>query len=124
VYTRVITRPATVALKAFAKITERWGLERRQQQILLATSESALRRWLREPASASPSRDQLERISYIIGIFGGLHRILGDTSLADDWVSRPNRDFGDGMPIARMLAGNVGDLFYVRSYVDRWANNC
>ena len=111
-----------VLLKAFVKITERWNLGRSEQQILLATSRSTLNRWLRNPESAKLSRDQIERVSYVLGIFAGLHRILGETPLADEWIARRNADFGDAPPIARMLGGNVGDLFYVRWYVDRWAN--
>jgi uncharacterized protein (DUF2384 family) len=116
-------RSAPVALKAFAKIADRWGLECAQKRILLATTESTLRRWSRNPESAKLGRDQLERISYVLGIFAGLHQILGDTALADEWVKRPNSEFGNLTPLARMLGGNVGDLFFVRSYVDRWVNN-
>jgi hypothetical protein len=71
--------------------------------------------------AADPSRDQVERLSYILGIYGGLHSILGEVPLADEWVSRANLDFGDQSPMQRMLAGNVGDLAFVRAYVDRWS---
>lgn len=60
----------------------------------------------------------------MLGIFAGLRMVLGETtSLADEWIMRPNLDFGDRSPLARMLAGNVGDLAFVRSYVDRWASD-
>jgi hypothetical protein len=111
-----------VALKVFAKITARWGLTREQQRTVLATSESTLRRWLRDPSSAAPNRDQLERISYVMGVFDGLHRMLGDTEYADAWVESPNPHFGERAPLARMLDGNVADLAFVRAYVDHWAD--
>jgi hypothetical protein len=63
-------------------------------------------------------------VSYILGVFSGLHAVLGDTALADEWVLRANRDFGNRTPLSRMLAGNVGDLAFVRAYVDRWAAGC
>jgi hypothetical protein len=70
--------------------------------------------------TGSGSADQLERISYVLGIFDGLHRVLGDTAVADAWVNQPNRDFGGHTPLALMLNGTVADLVFVRDYVDRW----
>jgi uncharacterized protein (DUF2384 family) len=116
-----IVVPPPAALKGFFLMSGRWGLSRAQERVLLATSESTLHRWRREPESADPSSDQMERISYVLGIFNDLHRILGDVPFADEWVKRPNLDFGDDAPLNRMLAGNVGDLAFVRTYVDRWA---
>lgn len=60
------------------------------------------------------------RIVAGLGIYGDLHAILGDSALADDWVRRPNADFGERSPLLRMLAGNVGDLVDVRRYVEAW----
>jgi hypothetical protein len=96
-----------ILLKAFARITERWSLGRSEQRLLLATSRSTLNRWLRNPESAKFSHDQLERVSCVLGIFAGLHRILGETPLADDWINRGNADFDGPPPLARMLGGNV-----------------
>ena len=112
--------PTVIALKAFNRIAKRWGLDRKARATLLATSTRSIDRWDDDPSAAELSRDQLERISYLLGIFSGLRTVLGDVKLADDWVRGKNRDFGDASPLDRMLAGNVGDLAYVRSYVDRW----
>ena len=110
-----------VALNAFRRIADRWKLGRELRATLLAASPRSISRWQSENSAPDLTRDQLERISYILGIFSGLHAVLGDTPLADEWVQRPNADFGDRAPLDRMLAGNVGDLAYVRAYVDRWA---
>jgi uncharacterized protein (DUF2384 family) len=110
-----------VALNAFRRIADRWKLGRELRATLLAASPRSISRWQSENSAPDLTRDQLERISYILGIFSGLHAVLGDTPLADEWVQRPNADFGDRTPLDRMLAGNVGDLAYVRAYVDRWA---
>jgi uncharacterized protein (DUF2384 family) len=109
-----------VALSAFNRIAEYWKLNRKHRATLLATSTSSIDLWEAYPKSAKLSRDQLERISYILGIYSGLRTVLGDVELAEAWVSRPNLDFGGTSPLDRMLAGNVGDLNYVRTYVDRW----
>ena len=108
------------ALRAFFRIGDAWGLDRRQRATLLASSERSVDRWKADATSAELTRDQLERISYVLGIYGGLHAILGESPFADEWVRRPNGDFGDTPPLDRMLAGNVGDLAFVRSYIDAW----
>jgi predicted protein tyrosine phosphatase len=111
---------STVAFTAFAKIAERWGLRRAERVALLATTECSIDRWVKDPALASLSREQLERVSYVLGIFTGLHEILGDTPFADEWIRMPNADFGHACPLDHMLAGNIGHLADVRRYVDRW----
>lgn len=108
------------ALRAFFRIGDAWGLDRRQRATLLASSERSVDRWKSDAASAELTRDQLERVSYVLGIYGGLHAILGESPFADEWVRRPNGDFGEAPPLDRMLAGNVGDLAFVRSYIDAW----
>jgi hypothetical protein len=108
------------ALRGFFRIADVWGVSRRGRATLLAASERSVDRWASGASSATLTRDQVERISYVLGIYGGLHAILGESPFADDWVRRPNDDFGGASPLERMLAGNVGDLAHVRRYVDAW----
>ncbi len=108
------------ALRGFFRIADSWRLDRAQRATLLAASERSIDRWKSDAAAADLTRDQVERLSYVIGIYGGLHAILGESPLADDWVRRPNADFGDAAPLDRMLAGNVGDLVDVSRYVEGW----
>jgi hypothetical protein len=112
--------PFAGAIRGFFRIADTWLLSRKDRATLLATSERSIDRWSHDAASASLTRDQLERISYVLGIYGGLHAILGESPFANEWVRRPNGDFGDAAPLDRMLAGNVGDLADVRRYVDAW----
>lgn len=107
------------ALRGFFRIAEIWGLNRAERATLLASSERSIDRW-KSDADADLNRDQLERLSYVLGIYGGLHSILGESPLADEWIRRPNADFGGAPPLRRMLAGNVADLVDVRRYVDAW----
>lgn len=111
---------SSLALRAFHRVADRWSLERMDRATLLAASTRSIERWERDGSSARLHRDQLERISYVLGIFAGLHAILGDSPFADEWVRSPNLDFGGTSPLDRMLMGNVGDLVCVRAYVDRW----
>jgi hypothetical protein len=115
-----VTRTTAAALRGFFSIADAWGLARRERATLPAASPRSVDRWTNEADSAGLNRDQVERISYVLSIYGGLHAILGESPLADEWVRRPNADFGECPPLDRMLAGNVGDLAEVRRYVDTW----
>ena len=80
----------------------------------------ALAAWRAAPASASLPRDTLERISYVLGIDKALRTLIPDGKAADAWVRLPNDAavFGGASALERMLAGNVGDLYVVRRYLD------
>lgn len=112
---------AAVAVSAFFRIAKSWKLGRDQCATLLAATTRSIDRW-KSGERVELSRDQFERISYILGIYSGLHAILGESPIAETWVLQANADFGDRPPLERMLAGNVGDLLDVRRYVDRWHN--
>jgi uncharacterized protein (DUF2384 family) len=88
--------------------------------MLLAASERSIDRWQADAAAADLTRDQVERLAHVIGIYSGLHAIFGEASIAGDWVHRPNADFGNAAPLDRMLAGNLSDLVGVRRYIDVW----
>lgn len=112
---RDLTGPA---LRTFFNIAKAWGLREPEQMALLGLdSRSTLQSWKRGKVAAL-SKDALERISYILGIYKGLQILLPDT--ADDWVRKPNTApvFDGQSALERMLSGNVADLFVVRQYVD------
>jgi predicted protein tyrosine phosphatase len=115
-----LTLPSAVALAAFGRIACRWDLCRSERAMLLAAPERSIYRWAKDPTKAALSWAQLERISYVLGIFAGLQAILGDAPLADKWVRMPNADFGGACPLDRMLSCSIGNLAGVRRYVDRW----
>jgi uncharacterized protein (DUF2384 family) len=110
------TATPRVALNAFKRIAARWRLSAEQSSTLLGRSGRTPYRWVDEP----PTRlapDVRERISLLVGIYEDIRLLFGDGPIADDWVNRPNRDFGDHPPLARLLAGNVSDLVVVRRYL-------
>lgn len=76
--------------------------------------------WKNNPEQAILPRDTLERISYVLGIYKALQVLLPDAQSADEWVRKPNPApiFGGGSALERMLAGNVGDLYVVRNFLD------
>jgi hypothetical protein len=108
------------ALRAFFRIAECWQLNTAQQRTLLGSPPSStFFKWKKEQAG-SLSRDVLERISYVLGIYKALQILLPDAARADAWIRTPNTAplFGGKPALERMLAGNVGDLYAVRAYLD------
>jgi len=106
------------ALRTFFNIADKWGLsEAEQMSILGLDSRSTLQSWKRGKVSAI-SKDALERISYVLGIYKGLHILFPRG--ADKWIRKPNRAgiFGGHPAIDRMVSGNVADLYVTRQYVD------
>lgn len=107
-------------LRTFFRIAEQWGLSVEEQMRLLGlAARSTYFKWKKDP-NVTLSRDTLERISYILGIYKALQILLPDPRAADEWVKRPNTaaPFGGRSALDRMLSGQVADLFIVRQYLD------
>lgn len=114
-------RMAAAGLRAFARIAEAWGLSVDEQLTLLGQPpRSTFFAWRKHPEKAALSRDTLERLSNILGIYKSLQILLPDAAAADSWVRKSNAAplCGGGTALARMLAGNVSDLNLVRRYLD------
>lgn len=122
-------------LRAAANIGKAWRLSAEQLGVLLGVSRATYFR-LKERAEgeqtatgrkAEQIRESLvsqplrERISLILGIYGGLQLIYSNNrSYGEEWVLRPNTNpvFGGKRPIDLMLSGNTLDLALVRRHVD------
>jgi hypothetical protein len=107
------------ALRAFLKIAELWNLSTEEQMTLLGVSTRSTFFGWKKDGEALLSRDTLERISYVLGIYKALQILLPDEKAADEWVRRPNSapPFGGRSALERMLGGQVADLFVVRQYL-------
>ena len=108
------------ALRAFFRIVQLWNLSNDEQMILLGISaRSTYYKW-KKNTDVVLSRDTLERISYIVGIYKSLQILLPDEKLADEWVKLPNSApiFEGRSALDLMMSGRVADLFIVRRYLD------
>lgn len=108
------------ALRTFFNLAKIWGLSEREQMTLLGlSSRSTLHAWKGGRVS-KVSRDTIERISYLLGIFKAVSILLPDQKLADEWIRLPNSAplFGGRSALERMMTGNIGDLYIVRQYLD------
>jgi hypothetical protein len=108
------------ALRTFFRIADRWNLTATQRQRLLGAKPSTYFKYQRDPEKARLSRDTLERISYVFGIFKALQILLPRKEAADDWIRRKNSApvFNGYAPLDVMTAGKVSDLYLVRRYLD------
>jgi hypothetical protein len=76
------------ALRTFFRIAEAWKLQEQEQMRLLGLeSRSTFQSWKRGAVAVIP-KDALERISYVLGIYKGLHILLPKT--ADEWIRKSN----------------------------------
>ena len=112
---------AAVGLRAFQHIATAWRLTVDDQLNLLGMPpRSTFYGWMKNPDSANLSRDTLERLSNILGIYKALQILIPETEAADNWVRNPNQSplFGGHSALEHMLAGNVSDLNAVRRHLD------
>lgn len=106
------------ALKVFFNITRSWGLKAQEERILLGEpATSTFYKW-RNGDGTALSRDTLERISYIMGIYKALRLLFPTEEQANAWPQKPSRDFGDETAISVMLKGSITNLAYIRRYLD------
>jgi hypothetical protein len=112
---------SAAGLRAFGRIAAAWRLSVDEQLRLLGDPpRSTYFAWRKAPGKAKLSRDTLERLSNILGIYQSLQILLPQPQAADAWVRQPNSapPFGGRSAVERMLAGNVSDLNLVRRYLD------
>ncbi len=110
---------AAAGLTAFFSIAAEWGLDSEQQRILLGSpGRSTFFKWKKQ-LRGQLSRDTLDRISYLLGIYKALH-ILFDDSTVLEWLCNANDAplFGGRSPLDFMLGGSLVALADLRRYLD------
>lgn len=108
------------ALRTFFRIADAWNLRPDEaRRILGDPARSTFFHWKRT-GEGQLSRDTLERVSYVLGIYKALQILLPQEGAANAWVRKPNAAplFGGRSALDRMLSGNVADLYVVRQYLD------
>lgn len=110
----------TAGLRTVFRIADEWGLSTAQLMVLLGDpSRTTFFRW-KAGEVAQVSRDLLERLSYLVGIYKALQILLPQGDHANAYLKRPNTAplFAGRTPLQVMLGGQVADLFQVREYLD------
>ncbi|MGH7706772.1 MAG: antitoxin Xre/MbcA/ParS toxin-binding domain-containing protein [Vulcanimicrobiaceae bacterium] len=117
--------PRRIGVQAFLRLAERWGLDRGDLHVLLGrNSPNTIRNWIKaadhdRERDVRLEADVQERLSHLVAIYDGLHRLFGDAAYADAWIRTENRAFGGQTPLSRMLSGQFADLYEVRLYIER-----
>lgn len=110
------------AVRLFLALAEQWGLTVDQRLALLGdVSRQTYHNWQRGKV-ATLTRDQLERVSLLLGVQKGLKLLFAERDAGLRWLKSANTDiaFGGKSPLERALDGSVNDLYAVRRYVDAW----
>lgn len=111
-------RKSDVALKTFFRITDGWGLSSPQQKVLLGDPpRTTFYKW-RNGEGPTLSRDTLERISYVLGIYKALRILFPTEEQANAWPKKASRDFDGDSALDVMLKGSMINLADVRRYLD------
>ena len=108
-----------VALKAYARVADAWGLSLKEAAALADMSETTWKRAKKPDFAGDLTKDQLLRLSAVIGIYKSLELYFSEP-LARDWFTRPNTGplFGGGRPIDTAIEGGLPQILAVRTYLD------
>ena len=106
-------------LCAFFNIMDEWDIDISQGKILLGNMKNTRFHELKKLKSGNLSDDELDRLSYIIGIYTALKILFSDRN-AKLWLHNNNQDplFCGKSPLNYMLSGKLVALSDVRRYLD------
>lgn len=108
-----------VALKAFARVAEAWGLSLREAAALADMSESTWKRARKPGFAGDLTKDQLLRLSALIGVYKALDLYFSH-DLARAWPTRPNGGpiFNGARPVDAAIDGGLPRILTIRNYLD------
>ena len=108
-----------IALKAYARIVDAWALSLKEAAALADMSESTWKRARKPDFTGELTKDQLLRLSAIIGIYKSLELYFSEP-LARGWFSRPNTGplFGGLRPVDTAIEGGLPQILAIRTYLD------
>lgn len=108
-----------VALKAYARVVDAWALSLKDAAGLADMSESTWKRARKPDFAGELTKDQLLRLSAVIGIYKSLELYFAEP-LARSWFTRPNAGplFGGSRPVDTAIEGGLPQILAVRTYLD------
>ena len=102
-----------VGLQAFFNLARVWKMDVAEQRAALGSiSKQTLYNWRDNPGKVRLTGDQLDRISYLLGIYKALHVLFTRPEQADSWIRRPNDAPPFAMERVRAAVGKpIASLF-------------
>lgn len=110
-----------VAVRAAMKIMDKWGCTPKQQQNILQLSKATFYRYRDERTkSASLSRDQLTRISYLLNMHSALRITFSNPENVYGFMSMRNNSafFNGTSPLSLIERGDFGSLHEVAKRIN------
>lgn len=114
------TSKSRLALSAFFKVAEAWGLSEEEELAILGLcNHEVLRAW-KAAEGSDVSNETLMRISYVLGIYRAINTLLPRKNVASSWIRQPNEapTFGNRSALELMVDGSIDKLKGVRQYLD------
>lgn len=107
-------------LKAVFAILDKWGANAEQIQRILQISRPAYYKYRKDPAIASLSQDQLERLSYLLNIHASLRLLFDNPANQYGFMTLPNQHpfFNGSTPLAVINSGQFAALYETFRHID------
>lgn len=115
-------RLSAPAVALFLRTCDLWDLKVEERTAILGgVSRQTYHNW-RSGKVGALSRDQLERISLVLGVLKGLRLVFAEGAQGVRWLKAVNTDapFRGRAPLELMAEGGMGGLYDVRRYLDAW----
>ena len=115
-------RLSTPAIALFLRTCDLWDLKVEERMAILGgVSRQTYHNW-KSGKVAVLTRDQLERISLVLGVLKGLRLVFAEDAHGIRWLKAANEDviFRGRSPLDLMVDGGIGGLHDVRRYLDAW----
>ena len=114
--TREPAQVNAIALKAYARIVESWALSLKEAAGLADMSESTWKRARKPEFAGELTKDQLLRLSAVIGIYKSLELYFSGP-LARTWFTLPNAGplFGGHRPVETAIEGGLPQILAIRT---------
>lgn len=108
-----------VALKAFGNVASEWDLSLADAAALADMSESTWKRARKPGYAGDLTKDQLLRLSALIGIYKALKLYFSDP-IALRWMTLANAGplFNGARPVDTLIAEGLPQFLRVRNYLD------
>ena len=122
--TQTSTEPAVehagVALKVAINILDKWQCKATEKQAILAMGRSTSYKYQENTSNVKLSRDQLERISYILNIHQALRVVFSNPQNVYGFMRMNNNNpyFNGQSPLSLIVTGSFGTLYEVFKRID------
>lgn len=108
-----------VALQVFNNIATEWKLSLSEAAELADMPESTWKRAKKPDYSGNLTKDQMLRLSALVGIYKAL-KLYFSAPIAAEWMRLPNQGplFHGKRPVDTLIENGLPQFLYVRNYLD------